>query len=81
MFVRDLIDTTNVYLQMIEKYCQGSIMVQSKVKSKKPTKKKAPKEKVKKVKKKTSPEEVMVRFANYSNFLSILRSFECLGKV
>lgn len=71
MFVRDLIDTTNVYLQMIEKYCQGSIMVQSKVKNKKPKKMpktKEPKEKVKKIKKKASPEEVMVRLANYFTF-------------
>lgn len=76
MFLRDLIDTTNVYLQMIEKYCQGSIMVQSRVKSqkpKKPSKIKAPKEKVKKnkeEKKKASREEVMVRFLLICNFIN-----------
>jgi timeless len=47
-YLRDLIDTTNVFMKMMEKFCQGSVMVQSK--SKKPTKKKT-KTKPKKVSK------------------------------
>lgn len=57
-YLRDLIDTTSVYLKMMEKFCSGSIVVQTKVKSKakkKPTKRR-PKQK--------STEEVSVSTVN-----------------
>ena len=63
MYLRDLIDTTNVYMKMMEKFCQGSVVVQTKVKKDKRKKKKADKNATKKVKesKKHSKEEIMVR--------------------
>lgn len=54
-YLRDLIDTTNVYLKMMEKFCQGSVMVQTKVKNKSKSKRKATKPKP------PSKEEVLVR--------------------
>jgi timeless len=65
MFLRDLIDTTNVYLKMMEKYCQGSIVVQSRSKKKKANKK--PKKVLKEpkvAKKKLKREEIMVSSKN-----------------
>ncbi|KAL7020730.1 hypothetical protein ACKWTF_011627 [Chironomus riparius] len=66
MYLRDLIDTTNVYMKMMEKFCQGSVVVQTKVKKDKKKKKKADKNATKKVKqsKKPSKEEVMERLEN-----------------
>lgn len=63
MFLRDLIDTTNVYLKMMEKYCQGSIVVQSRTKKKKSSKKpkQVSKKEPKAVNKKLTREEIMVR--------------------
>lgn len=63
MYLRDLIDTTNVYMKMMEKFCQGSVVVQTKVKKDKKKKKKANKNATKKAteSKKPSKEEVMVR--------------------
>lgn len=55
MYLRDLIDTANVYLKMMEKYCQGSIVVQTRMKKSKPTKKKPTKVKSKK---KSKPKQV-----------------------
>lgn len=67
MFLRDLIDTTNVYLKMMEKYCQGSIVVQSRSKKKKVSKKpkKVSKKAPKVAKKKLSKEEVLVRYMTF----------------
>lgn len=64
MFLRDLIDTTNVYMKMMEKFCQGSIVVQTKAKKKKKAPSKKAGERKKKdlqAKKQPSKEEVMVR--------------------
>jgi timeless len=49
MYLRDLIDTANVYLKLMERFCRGSIMVQAKVKR---AGKKKKVKKVKEVKKK-----------------------------
>lgn len=54
-YLRDLIDTTSVYLKMMEKFCQGSIVVQTKVKTKSKSKRKTAKPKP------PSKEEVTVR--------------------
>lgn len=63
MFLRELIDTTNVFLKMMEKYCQGTIVVQSRSKKKKSGKKSKTKasKKEKVEKKKLTKEEIMVR--------------------
>jgi hypothetical protein len=54
-YLRDLIVTVCVYLKMMEKFCQGSVLVQTKVKNKKKSKKKVAKPK------QPSKEEVLVR--------------------
>lgn len=56
-YLRDLIDTTSLYLKMMEKFCSGSIVVQTKVKSK--AKRKATKRPTKRPKQ-LSKEEVLV---------------------
>lgn len=69
MFLRELIDTTNVFLKMMEKYCQGTIVVQSRTQKKKSGKKPKVKssKKEKPEKKKLTKEEIMVSLFNWDH--------------
>ncbi|KAG5666559.1 hypothetical protein PVAND_014577 [Polypedilum vanderplanki] len=62
MYLRDLIDTANVYLKLMERFCQGSIMVQAKVKKNKTKKKKKKKEKIVEDQK-SAEEKLQIRLA------------------
>jgi len=82
-YLRDLIDTTHVYLKMMEKFCQGSIVVQTKVRNSKAKKKKS-QQKSKKSNKPTK-EQVSVSESFRVPFPFKIKQMECFllppGKV